>query len=217
MSPMSTESASHIGVAILAKAPVAGFAKTRLIPQLGAEGAAALQHWLLQRTVATALQAAVGPVSLWAAPDLDHPAFTLCAAAGALNLRLQPDGDLGTRMHAAVAESPTIAGTLVIGTDCPLLSPEMLRRAAASLREHEAAVVPAEDGGYVLIGLRRAAREVFDEVAWSTGEVMVQTRQRLRELGWRWAEFSPLWDVDHAEDFERLSVLFPELEALVYR
>jgi hypothetical protein len=214
---MNAESASPIGVAILAKAPVAGFAKTRLISQLGAEGAAALQHWLLLRTVATALQADVGPVSLWAAPDLDHPAFSRCAAAGALNLRLQPAGDLGVRMHAAVAESPTVAGTLVIGTDCPLLSPEVLRRAAASLREHEAAVIPAEDGGYVLIGLRRAARGIFDEVAWSTGEVMTQTRQRLRELRWRWAEFSPLWDVDRAEDFERLGALFPELKTLVSR
>lgn len=217
MSPMSAEPGAHIGVAILAKAPIAGFAKTRLISRLGADGAAALQHWLLQRTVMTALQADIGPVCLWATPDLAHPAFALCAATGAVALRPQPAGDLGTRMHAAIAESPTAAGTLVIGTDCPLLSPELLRRAAACLAEHDAAVVPADDGGYVLIGLRRAARQVFEAVAWGSSEVMMQTRERLHELNWRWTEFSPLWDVDRAEDFERLAGIFPELKAMFSR
>ena len=68
-----TERYANVGVAILAKAPLAGFAKTRLIPRLGAEGAAALQRWLLQRTVATALSAGIGPVTLWCAPDYRAP------------------------------------------------------------------------------------------------------------------------------------------------
>lgn len=214
MSPMNAEQASRVGVAILAKAPIAGFAKTRLIPRLGPQGAALLQRWLLQRTVDTAMQAAIGPVSLWCAPDVDHPEFARFGTAGAIALRPQPAGDLGERMHAAIAESPTVAGTLVIGTDCPLLTPELLRQAAASLFEHDAAVVPAEDGGYVLIGMRRAARQVFERVAWSSAEVMAQTRERLTELNWRCAEFSPLWDVDRDADFARLAELFPELQTL---
>lgn len=211
---MSTEPASRIGVAILAKAPIAGYAKTRLIPRLGPQGAAALQRWLLRRTVATAMQAAIGPVSLWCAPDVDHPEFARFRTAGALTIRVQPAGDLGERMHAAIVESSALAGTLVIGTDCPLLSPDLLRQAAASLHEHDATVVPADDGGYVLIGLRRAARQVFERVAWSTAEVMAQTRERLAELNWRWAELSPLWDVDRDADFTRLAALFPELRTL---
>lgn len=214
MSPMSTEPPARIGVAILAKAPIAGYAKTRLIPRLGPQGAATLQRWLLQRTVATSVQAAIGPVSLWCAPDIDHPEFARFSTAGALTLRPQPAGDLGARMHAAIAESSTVAGTLVIGTDCPLLSPELLRQAAASLNEHDATVVPADDGGYVLIGLRRAAQQVFERVAWSTAEVMEQTRERLTELNWRWAELSSLWDVDRDADFARLAALFPELRTL---
>lgn len=214
MSPMKAEHASRIGVAILAKAPIAGYAKTRLIPRLGPQGAATLQRWLLRRTVATAMQAAIGPVSLWCAPDVDHPEFARFSTAGALTIRAQPAGDLGERMHAAIAESPTLAGTLVIGTDCPLLSPELLRQAAAGLHEHDATVVPADDGGYVLIGLRRAAQQVFERVAWSTAEVMAQTRERLSELNWRWAELSPLWDVDRDADFARLAALFPELKTL---
>src|SRR6185369_2614158 len=118
-----------------------------------------------------AMQAAIGPVSLWCAPEVDHPEFARFHAAGAIALRPQPAGDLGERMHAAIAGSPAVAGTLVIGTDCPLLTPELLRQVAASLDEHDAAVVPAEDGGYVLIGMRRAARQVFERVAWSSAEV----------------------------------------------
>ena len=205
-----TEACANVGVAILAKAPLAGFAKTRLIPRLGADGAAALQRWLLQRTVTTALSAGIGPVTLWCAPDATHPDFVLCRAFGPLALRRQPDGDLGARMLAAIAGTTTPAGTLVIGTDCPALTPALLRQAANALAAHDAAVVPAEDGGYVLIGMRQAAPQVFAEVDWSTGRVMAQTRARLAEIGWRWQEFAPLWDVDRGEDLDRLNACFPE-------
>ncbi len=210
MSPANTEHDSRIGIAILAKAPIPGLAKTRLIPHLGAEGAAALQRWLLQRTVATALMADVGPVSLWCAPDTGHPDFAVCRAYGPVRLNQQPEGDLGVRMLAAINESPTPAGTLVIGTDCPMLSPGLLRQAAECLQEHAATVIPAEDGGYVLIGMRQGARRMFSDIDWSTERVMAQTRQRLDELAWQWREFSPLWDVDRSEDFERLLAHFPD-------
>lgn len=200
----------RIGIAVLAKAPIAGLAKTRLIPDLGADGAAALQAWLLQRTVRTALAAEVGPVSLWCAPDSSHAAFQACRDLGPINLHRQPDGDLGQRMHMAIAKSPTPDGTLVIGTDCPILTPALLHQAAAALAGHEASLIPAEDGGYVLIGLRRASPQVFAEISWSSERVLDQTRARLREVGWRWAEFVPLWDVDRSNDLERLATLFPE-------
>lgn len=208
---MNTESESRIAVAILAKAPVPGLAKTRLIPRLGAEGAAALQRWLLQRTVATAVSADVGPVVLWCTPDPSHADFEVCRAFGPVSLRQQPDGDLGQRMFTAIAESPSRAGTLVIGTDCPMLTPGLLQRAANALSDRDAVVVPAEDGGYVLVGMREASRHVFREVEWSSGRVMAQTRQRLDDLGWQWSEFDALWDVDRADDFDRLAGLFPDL------
>jgi len=204
-----TEICADVGIAILAKAPLAGFAKTRLIPRLGAEGAAGLQRWLLQRTVTTALSAGIGPVTLWCAPDTLHPDFALCHTFGPLTLHRQPDGDLGERMLTAFAETTTPAGTLVIGTDCPALTPALLRQAANALAGHDAAVVPAEDGGYVLIGMRQAAPRIFDAVDWSTGRVMAQTRERLVEIGWRWQEFAPLWDVDRGADLDRLNASFP--------
>ncbi|HSN62659.1 MAG: TIGR04282 family arsenosugar biosynthesis glycosyltransferase [Azonexus sp.] len=204
-----TERYANVGVAILAKAPLAGFAKTRLIPRLGAEGAAALQRWLLQRTVATALSAGIGPVTLWCAPDTAHPDFAMCCTFGPLALRRQPEGNLGERMLAAIAGASTLHGTLVIGTDCPALTPTLLRQAANALAGHDAAVVPAEDGGYVLIGMRQAAPRIFDAIDWSTGRVMAQTRERLAAIGWRWQEFAPLWDVDRGEDLDRLNASFP--------
>lgn len=213
ISPMKPETTPRIEIAILAKAPIAGLAKTRLIPHLGAEGAAALQRWLLQRTVAAAVVADLGPVTLWCAPEIGHPEFAVCRAFGEVTLRCQPYGDLGERMHTAITESSTTAGTLVIGTDCPVLTPGLLRQAAESLQRHDATVVPAEDGGYVLIGMREAGREAFQAVDWSTERVMAQTRARLTAMNWRWSELPPLWDVDRKEDFERLVALFPDARA----
>jgi hypothetical protein len=194
-------------IAIMAKAPIAGLAKTRLMPLLGADGAAALQAWLLQRTVATALAAELGPVSLWCAPDTSHPAFIDCNRGNRLSLHDQPEGDLGQRMLFAAQASANAAGVLLIGTDCPLLDVQRLRRAAASLREHDAVLLPAEDGGYVLLGLRRVQAEAFAAISWSTERVLAQTRSRLRELGWRWTEPETLWDIDYPADFTRLQAM----------
>ena len=127
--------------------------------------------------------------------------------------------DLGGRMHAAVAESSAagtlVIGTLVIGTDCPALTPDVLREAAAALREHDAVVIPAEDGGYVLIGLRQPVHAVFQHVEWSTDRVMAQTRQQLQMAGLTWRELAPLWDVDRFEDVGRVLGLFPDVAAVV--
>lgn len=200
-------------IAVLAKAPVAGLAKTRLIPHLGADRAAALQRWLLCHTLATVQASGLGPVTLWCAPDTRHPDFSACRALGTLCLRRQPDGDLGQRMHAAVAASP-LEATLVVGTDCPALTSALLREAAAALWECDAVAIPAEDGGYVLIGLRQPALAIFQGVDWSTDRVMAQTRQRLQAAGLTWRELAPLWDVDRVEDVARLVRLFPEMASL---
>jgi rSAM/selenodomain-associated transferase 1 len=196
-----------VAVAVLAKAPLAGLAKTRLIPVLGADGAAALQARLIERTAATACAAAIGPVTLWATPDEHHPVFQALGARHGVALARQVDGDLGARMLAAVTAASGPA--LVIGTDCPALSADHLRTAADALRSGpgggaDAVVIPADDGGYALIGLRRAEPALFSDMRWSTPEVMVETRQRLRQLGLRWQEPFTLWDVDIPEDLKRL-------------
>ncbi len=192
-----------VAIAVLAKAPVAGFAKTRLIPVLGAARAARLQARLIERTVDTACAARVGPVTVWIAPDETHAAFQTLRARHDVDRALQPNGDLGARMLAALKAAGGPA--LVIGTDCPALMPTHLRAAAEALRGGADAVVcPAEDGGYVLIGMRTPLPALFAGMAWSTASVMDETRRRLRFHKLAWQELATLWDLDVPEDLPRL-------------
>lgn len=192
-----------IEIAILAKAPLPGLAKTRLAPALGPEGAAALQARMIERTVETAKAAATGSITLWAAPDEQHPIFQMIGTMLGIKAMRQPDGDLGERMYAAVAGAG--GPVLVIGTDCPALTVEHLRTAADVLRAgFDAVVIPVEDGGYALIGARRAEPGLFADVRWSTASVMADTRRRLLHLRYSWREPTRLWDVDVPEDLDRL-------------
>jgi rSAM/selenodomain-associated transferase 1 len=193
-----------VAIAILAKAPRPGLAKTRLAPVLGADGAAALQARLIERTVTSAQAAAIGPVTLWVTPDRHHPAFQTIAALLGVAMAEQPDGDLGARMLAAIAAAGGPA--LVIGTDCPALVPEHLRAAARALVDGvDVVIVPVDDGGYGLIGMHRPEPALFTGMTWSTSTVMAETRRRLTRLGLSWREPARLWDVDVPADLERLA------------
>ncbi|HEX2215911.1 MAG TPA: TIGR04282 family arsenosugar biosynthesis glycosyltransferase [Xanthobacteraceae bacterium] len=200
MSPADPE---PVAVAILAKAPIPGLVKTRLIPVLGPDGAAALQERFIARAVEAAIATEIGPVTLWLSPDAHHPALCALAARYRLRLREQPAGDLGARMHAAFTNADGAA--IVIGTDCPALMPQHLRSAAEALRTGvDAVLIGAEDGGYVLIGLRQPQPELFTGLIWSTGNVADETRRRMEQLGLNWCELPPLWDVDRPEDIARM-------------
>lgn len=198
------------GIAVLARAPVPGEAKTRLIPALGAAGAAGLAAWMLRRAVATAQATQLGPVQLFCAGDIDHPEFLACATGGALPRHPQAAGDLGDRMLAAAETALTADGVIVIGTDCPALTAAHLRHVARDLTRHDAVVMPAEDGGYVLIAMRRPSPELFAAIRWGEPDVMARTRQRLANLRWQWAEPLTLWDVDRIEDVERLGQMLAQ-------
>lgn len=192
-----------VAIAILAKAPLPGLAKTRLAPALGSDGAAALQARFIERTVETARSAATGPITLWAAPDHHHSTFQTLSALLGVGLARQPGGDLGARMLAALAAADGPA--LLVGTDCPALTAGHLRAAADVLRSGlDAVVVPVEDGGYALIGSRRPHSGLFTDMTWGTASVMAETRRRLTRLGLTWREPARLWDVDGPEDLERL-------------
>ena len=194
-------------VLIFSKAPVPGQVKTRLIPSLGESGAAQLHRQLVERTLQTAFSARLGAIDLCCAPGTDDPYFADCAKRYGLGLRTQGEGDLGERMSRAL-ESGLAEGTpgVLIGCDCPALTPDYLREAAAVLANGSDAVFgPAEDGGYVLVGLgRMPTAGLFDNISWGTAAVMQQTRARLSQLGWTWRELTTLWDVDRPEDLPRL-------------
>lgn len=200
---MSRANPDTVGIAILAKAPEPGRVKTRLAMMLGVEGAARLHERLATHTVKAAVEAATGPITIWAAPDERHPFFQELAQQFPVALARQPEGDLGARMHAAFAHAGE--AMLVIGTDCPVLNATHLRDAADVLRGGlDAVILSAEDGGYVLIGLSRPIPELFTDMAWSSDGVMVETRQRLRHLGLSWREPGQLWDVDRPSDVRRM-------------
>lgn len=198
-------------IAVFARAPVAGAAKTRLIPRLGAQGAADLHARLVTHMLREACAAGLGDVTLWCSPDTEHPFFAQCRARFGVACVSQNGGDLGARMYAAfvAAEGPL----LLAGTDCPVLTRELLRETDDALRAGKDAVFcPAEDGGYGLVGLRAPCPSLFADMPWGTEFVMAETRMRLTAAGLSWHETKPVWDVDRPADVDRLAA-FPALLA----
>jgi uncharacterized protein len=192
---------------VFGKAPRPGAVKTRLIPQLGADAAAALQARLIAHTLATACSAAAGTIELHA-DTLEDEFIRSCAARFGSLLVLQQGADLGERMaHAfqrALSEQGSTA-TVLIGTDCPALEPAHIRKAFDALEAgHDCVLAPAEDGGYTLIGLTRVHPQFFRDIPWGTEKVLDATRARVCLLGWRCCELDTLWDVDRPKDWERL-------------
>jgi len=198
----------RVQIAVLAKAPIAGLAKTRLIPALGPTDAARLQRQFTRRAVSCALAAHLGPVTLWCAPSATHRFFRAMLRTTAVNCLVQASGDLGERMHTAFRFHCTQGPLILIGTDCPAMQPAYLRRAARVLIDGDDAVFcPAEDGGYVLVGLRQPQQELFSAMTWSTSTVMSETRTRAQRQGLIVRELDTLWDVDVPEDLARMHAL----------
>jgi rSAM/selenodomain-associated transferase 1 len=188
-------------VIVFAKAPQAGYAKTRLIEALGAQGAARLAERMMNATLDHAIAAAIGPVQLCVAPDCTHPAFIAAARRGTAIVTEQGEGDLGDRMARAFARELAGPGhALLIGTDAPQLDAPYLRAAAAALDDTDAVFGPAADGGYALVGLRRPAPGLFAGMRWSHDQVMAHTRERLAALGMHHVELPLLHDVDEPAD-----------------
>ena len=197
---------SEVRVAVFAKAPIPGEVKTRLHGILGPEGAAALQAGLVRHALSTALAAGVGPVELHCAPDEHHDFFVRCAERFRVTLVRQEGRDLGERMGRAFASALGAGrGLLVIGSDCPVLRPDDLRSARAALDKETAVLIPAEDGGYVLIGLTAPVAGLFTNVEWGTDAVLRQTRTRFAEARVRCVELPERWDLDRPEDYARLA------------
>lgn len=198
---------------VFAKAPVAGFAKTRLIPALGAQGAAELAQRMLRHAVQQALKSHLGAAELCCAPDSRHAGFKEFAALPGIRLSDQGEGDLGQRMARALGRGLLDHDkVLLFGSDAPALDAAVLHAAAAALDAHDAVFVPALDGGYALIGLRSSMRgvapgalpDIFDAMPWSTPQLMQRTRERLARQGVSHAELAPLADIDEPADLLHL-------------
>lgn len=191
----------HLGV--FARHPVAGSVKTRLSPALPPALAARLYAALLADTQAAA--AACADTRTWWWAD-DGPALGDAAFAE----RRQEGGTLGERLaHAmgamhAMRDGEARARAVIVGSDCPALAPAHLRAAFAALEEADVVLGPAVDGGYWLVGARCECGALFDDVPWSTPDVLRLTRERALEHGWSVATLVTLRDLDEPADLVAL-------------
>jgi len=190
---------------IFARHPEPGRVKTRLMPALGATGAAAVYRQMASHVVQQARTLAqqrplaitvwftggsAGQMAAWLGDDLTY--------------RPQPAGDLGQRLATATAETfaQGHSAVVTIGSDCPALDSARLGASLQALATHDVVLGPATDGGYYLIGLRQSAPALFANIAWSTAAVCAQTQAAARQLGLDVALLPPLADVDRPEDLD---------------
>jgi rSAM/selenodomain-associated transferase 2/rSAM/selenodomain-associated transferase 1 len=213
---------------LFARYPTPGRAKTRLIPALGAEGAAALHRRLVLRTLRTATKARRAlPADLEVRFEGGtEQAMSHWLGDGARFLP-QGAGDLGERMAGAFDESfhTGSAATVIIGSDCPGLSPDLIAAAFARLTESPVVLGPAKDGGYYLIGLSRSMPELFRGIPWGTDRVLAESLAVLQRRSCKPALLDTLEDIDRPEDLpawrriaasedarlDRVSVIIPAL------
>lgn len=190
---------------IFAKAPVAGQVKTRLLPVLSAEQAAALHRQLVAHSVATLLASRLAPVVLYVSDDDD---FWSTLGDG-FEVQKQCGGDLGERMHQAISDQLALTNKVVlIGSDCPFITADYLSQALAELSSPRPKLVlgPAADGGYVLIAANAITAQVFCSVNWGSEHVLVQTLAQIIQLGWQYCCLPELNDIDRPEDLALLKV-----------
>ncbi|MCW8888877.1 MAG: TIGR04282 family arsenosugar biosynthesis glycosyltransferase [Gammaproteobacteria bacterium] len=191
---------------ILAKAPVAGHAKSRMMPLLGSDGAARLHqeltHWLLTKMG----NSPDYETELWCASDIDHPFFVECAAEFAISLKLQQGDDLGERQLFAMMSGLANAKSVVmVGSDVASLIMSDIENAFQAIEQGKQVVIaPAEDGGYGLIGGSRVAKDLFSGIPWGTHQVYEAMVTNLNRLEFEWQALPEVWDLDCPEDLVRL-------------
>ena len=198
-------------IILMLKAPEAGNVKTRLGREIGMVEAARAYRCLVEHQLRQIPEHF--PVRFCYAPAGSLAAMQQWLG-GARDFVPQAEGDLGVRLRAAMERhfAESTSPLLFIGGDCPYLSEKVFRQAEATLLRKDAVVVPAEDGGYCLLGLRQPHRRVFEGITWSTGAVLEETRQALREAGLTWEELPALEDVDDGASWKRARRCFPELD-----
>lgn len=212
--PPVVEPAAGATICLFARPVVPGDVKTRLIPALGAAGAARLYAAFLQDTLAHCLDTGARVVP-WIAGDPEHPSL---ARLPRPRLR-QPDGDLGTRMATALGHGaagpgagPGGAGTgapvICIGTDAPSMTSDTLVAAFEALRRSDLVLCPAADGGYTLIGgrARGPLPDLAHGIRYSTRHALVDTLAAAGRAGLSAALLPPCYDVDGPADLRLLSL-----------
>lgn len=190
---------------VFAKAPVPGEVNTRLIPHIGVELATSLQDELIQCRLDALTKSKLCKVQLWCSPDTDSAYFKTCRKRYHVELIEQVGNNLGERMHNAVQYGlQEYSHVIIIGTDAPALTVEQIAEAMDHLEQgNDVVIVPAEDGGYVLIGMNNNNAAVFDSVVWGSSQVYEKTISNISAAGLKLSTLQPCWDIDRVEDYHR--------------
>lgn len=193
-------------ILVFAKTPERSKVKTRLQPVLGEEGCYQLHKQLVTNTLKTVVRAKIAPIEVWHTGNATHPFWSQLNEQYILSLKQQRGRDLGERMHGAfvdVLNSPVskVDWTIIIGADCPEIDAAYLANAAAMLESGKSAVVgPAEDGGYVLLGLGHPHSFLFDGIPWGTSSVLEKTLSKAAQNDCDIYQMRSLRDLDNEED-----------------
>ncbi|MDN3446614.1 TIGR04282 family arsenosugar biosynthesis glycosyltransferase [Psychrobacter sp. APC 3281] len=191
-------------IILFAKYPAPNKAKTRLQPALGLDGAARMARQLLLHSIEQTIDTGF-PVELCVSPAPIDPCWQALDLPDSLRWSAQADGDLGLRMLiASQLALQRFKKVVLIGTDCPSLTTARIQTAVQQLDQHDAVMLPATDGGYVLLGFKRVDESLFSDIIWSTASVAAVTKQRMAALGWTLALFDPLRDIDEPKDLVHL-------------
>lgn len=190
---------------VFTRVPVSGQTKTRLIPLLGAQGAAEFHQTILLSTLAEANASNFTTVEIWCATENEHPFLKQCELDYSCAMKIQQGNDLGERMHhAAEITLAENAFVVLIGSDCPAITTDILNQSYQHLSDGKDVVLgPASDGGYYLIGVKKPNSCIFQDITWGKGNVAERTRQNFTELGLDYVELEELSDIDTPEDYQR--------------
>ncbi|MEZ7502549.1 TIGR04282 family arsenosugar biosynthesis glycosyltransferase [Psychrobacter sp. Arc29] len=191
-------------VILFAKYPARDKAKTRLQPALGIDGAADMARQLLLHSVEQAV-ASDFAIELCVSPAPMDACWQSLDLPQSLQWSAQAKGDLGMRMLTASQNAlEKYEKVVLIGTDCPSLTAERIQTAVQQLEKDNAVMIPATDGGYVLLGFKQINESLFSNINWSTSSVAEVTKQRIAALGWTLALLPALHDIDEPEDLKHL-------------
>ena len=205
---------SRSRIIVFAREPRLGQVKSRLASEIGAQEALAVYQAMLLRLGELLAGAQIAEWDLWVTSNISHENFlSICNKK---NIYLQNGQDLGVKMYGAIRQTlldQNVENVILIGTDCPSLTKDYLDQALLALKSGSDVVLgPAEDGGYVLVGMRRPIAAVFEGIPWGSGEVMQKTLIALSANDLSYRLLDTLWDVDWPEDLTRLQLLEPPLD-----
>ena len=192
---------------VFVKHPTPGAAKTRLVPKLTPEQAAALSKAMTEDTLRSTCQSDSYQTTVCFTPPSAHQGVRSWLGPD-VSLQEQCRGNLGARQYDAIrrAVKAGFRKAVIIGSDCPTIVASDIETAFQALEHTDVVIGPAEDGGYYLIGARRPVQSIFDGISWSTEKVMTETTARVEEAGLTLTLLDVKSDIDSYDDLERYYV-----------